>query len=140
MRNELILGLSQAGTDCFVPDVVVRKNLTKYLLNDFDCSLINASSPSELATVPTSTLAVVAHPPNADGASEGRFFDQLDSLLQASRVGADSELQHRVVVAIGYVCHIAIACITLPNFKVPKEVGMRKKLSCLNKRDFEEPC
>jgi len=105
MRNELILGLSQAGTDCFVPEVIVRKNLTKYLLNDFDTNQFNSTTSSELPTLPTSTLALIAHPPNEDDVTGGRFFDQLDSLLQASMANVDSGLHHRVVVAIGLMCY-----------------------------------
>eukprot|EP01036_Dinobryon_divergens_P024600 gene24600-33068_t len=91
LEHELVLGLSQAATECFLPEIMVRKNLHKFLLKEFD----------ELYP---SSYGIIAHPFPAQGndnltclqgensaSASGRIFTELDSL----------RLSQRVVVAIG---------------------------------------
>ena len=95
MEKELILGLSQAATDCLLPEILVRKSLWSFLSRDFD-----ALYP------PLSAYCIIAHPPEtngnliASGQGDSSIFSELDA-LQAQQEGSSRSGAGRVVVAVG---------------------------------------
>jgi 16S rRNA U1498 N3-methylase RsmE len=120
MRKGLVEGLSQGASDCLVPEVVVRRNLKKFIESaEFDemfgggCQKVVAHPPS--ASIPLQPVRIASLPklsasmtdrdgsqPQTQTQSQPQAPIQPQQPAQAqSHPQAQSQPQARIVVAVG---------------------------------------